>query len=201
MKKYFFLALVLSLSISASAEIYAVDRVIDSAALELTDGRVVRLIGIDPYFGKDPRATDFVRKIVGDRAQANVRLEFDVQKEDDDGRWLAYMYLYACEPGCQVDADVGYAFSELDDGVYLFLNETILAAGYGLPIIVQPNAKHADLFRRAHENAKERKWGVWADPPSRLDELLDLNGPAPKKQNGSISDYFDRGMIKIKNDF
>jgi micrococcal nuclease len=214
MKKYIFIALFLLQSIPAHAQTYTVERVMDSATLELSGGESVRLIGVgvpgSELNGKadqnseraGQKATEFVKNIVGDWKQVKVKFDLDAQEKDREGRLLAYVYLYQCAPGCMIDADVGYAYYELDDGVYLFLNETIIAAGYGVPTASTPNVKHADLFAKAYKNAKERKWGLWAEPSNRLKGMLNPNGPdRPEENTESLMEYFDRGMVNIKTSF
>ena len=187
----------------ASAESLTVERIIDGSTLELSNGEEVRLIGVDAS-NMEPEATDFLKNIVGDWRQVELRLEYDVQKKDQKGRTLAYVYLYQCELGCMIDADVGFAFYELDDGLYLFLNETMIATGHARSMAVPPNVKFAESFERLYLAAKAQKRGLWAEPANQLDALMDIDsfgGSSNKKSSKGLTNYLDNGMINIKTPF
>ncbi len=128
-----------------------VARVIDGDTIEVKGGRRVRYIGVDTpetmvrkdgswmfspeKFGME--AKKYNRSIVlGKRA----RLEFDADREDKYGRWLAYVYV--------------------DD---LMLNEEILRQGYGTILILPPNEKHMGRLIAAQRYARTHKRGVWGD--------------------------------------
>jgi len=72
---------------------YTVERVIDGDTLKLTNGEEVRLIGIkapkDEKMGQE--ATRYLKNWLKEGIE--VRLEFDVQREDKYGRLLAYVYV------------------------------------------------------------------------------------------------------------
>ncbi|MFA6610563.1 MAG: thermonuclease family protein, partial [Candidatus Omnitrophota bacterium] len=101
---------------------YAVERVTDGDTIKLSDGRKVRLIGVDTpevhYSNKLVRDAKRSRKDVktiqalGKRASkftkgllegSRVRLEYDVTKKDKYGRFLAYVYK---EDGTFVNAKI-----------------------------------------------------------------------------------------------
>jgi len=76
-----------------------VDRVVDGDTIVLSDGKKVRLIGVDTpetkhpnkpveYFGKE--ATEFTRRMCEGK---QVRLEYDQEKIDRYGRTLAYVFV------------------------------------------------------------------------------------------------------------
>ena len=69
-----------------------------------------------------------------------IRLEFDVQKTDEYGRTLAYVYL--------------------GDGT--FVNAEIIKAGYAKVMTVSPNMKYQELFVKAEKEAREHRRGLWA---------------------------------------
>jgi len=129
-----------------------VQRVIDGDTVRLTDGRLVRYIGID---------TPELRRRVGERwvrdpepfgeaaAEANrqfvegqrVRLEYDVQTHDRFGRVLAYVY-------------VGDRM----------INEELLRGGFAQPLTIPPDVKYADRFRAVAEEARRGGRGLWERP-------------------------------------
>jgi len=137
---------------------FFVKRVVDGDTITLSDGRKVRLIGVDTpevhYSDKllrdarkshkdiktiqriGSRASDFTRSLCQNK---NVRLEFDVQQYDRYGRTLAYVYL--------------------EDGT--FVNARIVEAGYGQVLTIPPNVKNAGFFRKLQEEAMKDRRGIW----------------------------------------
>jgi micrococcal nuclease len=134
----------------ASTE-FIVRRVIDGDTIELGDGRLVRYIGIDaPEVRRkvgerwvvDPEplaraATEANRQLVEGKA---IRLEYDVQPEDQYGRVLAYVY-------------VGERM----------VNEALLASGYAQLLTIPPNVRYVERFRAAVHEARRAHRGLWAE--------------------------------------
>lgn len=130
---------------------YTVAWVVDGDTVELKNGKKVRYIGID---------TPEVRKRIGGEWQympepyaieakkfndemirgKNVRLEFDAEKEDKYGRWLAYVY-----SGDKM------------------VNAELLKQGYASLLTFPPNVKHIDLLVKAQKEAQENRRGIWKD--------------------------------------
>ena len=135
-------------------------RAVDGDTLLLEDGERVRLIGIDTpemhdsnKLYRDSRRTkksvrvikkmgklswEFTKQLVEGK---RVRLGFDVEKEDRYDRLLAYVYL--------------------KDGV--FVNAAIVQQGYASLMSIPPNVKHADLFVKLYQEARENKRGLWKE--------------------------------------
>ncbi len=137
---------------------YTVSRVIDGDTIVLSDGRKVRLTGVDTpevYFSdkllKDSkRSGEDVKTIqaLGRRASAftkelclgkKVRLEYDADRFDRYKRTLAYVYL--------------------EDGT--FVNQKIMQEGFAQVLTVPPNVKYTDLFLKAQNEAREAHRGLW----------------------------------------
>lgn len=123
----------------------AVRRVVDGDTLELADGRLVRLIGVNaPEIDHEARlaeplaleARDAVRRLL---PPAGVRLEFDVERKDRHGRTLAYVFL--------------------PDG--RMLNEWLLREGLAHCLPTAPNLKYDDRLLRAQRAALQEKKGLW----------------------------------------
>lgn len=83
-------------------------------------------------------ASQFTKDLLGGKS---VYLEYDVQREDEYGRTLAYLYL--------------------DDGVTMVQKE-ILRAGMATTLTIQPNSKHADELYGVLVEARESGAGFWA---------------------------------------
>jgi len=141
-----------------------VQNIVDGDTIELANGRRVRYIGIDTpetmrrteaswQYDPEPfsaKAKDLNRDLVFRRM---VRLEFDVNKEDKYGRWLAYVY---------TDNDVMANLELVRKG---------LATIYTFP----PNVKYMDAFLEAQEEARRNKSGMWG--------ALRVISPAEAKDN------------------
>lgn len=68
------------------------------------------------------------------------RLEIDVQERDIYGRILAYVYA--------------------PDG--RMVNETMVREGYAIPVVYPPNVRYVELIRRAAEEARQARRGLWS---------------------------------------
>jgi len=137
---------------------YTVSRVIDGDTIVLSDGRKVRLIGVDTpevYYsekllrdskksGQDiktiqalgKRASTFTKELCLGK---KVRLEYDVDRQDRYKRTLAYIYL--------------------EDGT--FINAKIVQEGFAQVMTVVPNVKYADTFLGLQKEAREANRGLW----------------------------------------
>lgn len=135
--------------------------VIDGDTLKLTNGKKVRLIGIDcPESGYNQklyrdakrtgediqtilelgrRAKEFTATTVDDK---DVRLEFDAQPRDKYGRLLAYVFIQ-------------------NNGTELFLNSYLVEQGYANLMTIPPNVKYADLFKELYRQARKNNRGLW----------------------------------------
>ncbi|MFA6320541.1 MAG: thermonuclease family protein [Candidatus Omnitrophota bacterium] len=143
----------------AQKEKSSIARVIDGDTLKLSDGRRVRLVGVDTpelhYSDKLVRDSRRTRRDIkevqamGQKSAAftkqlcegkTVRIVSDVRKTDKYGRLLAYLYL--------------------EDGT--FVNAKILEEGYGQVMTIPPNVKYADYFLKLERRAREDRKGLWA---------------------------------------
>lgn len=126
-----------------------VRHVIDGDTIELTDGRLVRYIGIDApevrrrdgeHWVVDPEpyareAAEANRQLVEGKT---VRLEYDVERFDRYGRLLAYIYV-----GDQM------------------VNATLLEQGYAQLLTIPPDVKYVERFRQLVAEARTAQRGVW----------------------------------------
>lgn len=183
------LCLAVVLALPAWAEPARVRRVVDGDTLLLTDGRRLRLIGVDTpehhpsaklqrdakRTGRDAatlqalgkRSTDFVRALIDGR---EVRLEYDPvnrarRHKDRYGRTLAYVYF--TPPDCgELEVWVADEVCESESFDEGFLNALILVAGYGSAYTQAP-FRHLDDFRQHERNARESERGLWRPAPKR----------------------------------
>lgn len=131
---------------------YAVSRVIDGDTFMVKDADgnelKVRLIGVDTpesvhsdeskncEAGKE--ASNWAKEFLTGQ---NVRLEFDVGREDKYGRTLAYVWL--------------------EDG--RMFQDILLNMGYAHVMTVPPNVAYADHFLELQVKARENNVGFWSD--------------------------------------
>ena len=130
----------------------AVTKVVDGDTFWADDGTSkgvkIRLIGVDApesrktfkkevgYFGKEAKAY-LTNLLIG----KSVRLEYDVNRTDQYGRTLAYVYL--------------------QDGT--FVNADLVKNGYAMTLTIPPNVKYADEFVKLQEDARENNRGLWKE--------------------------------------
>lgn len=129
------------------SEPVTVIRVIDGDTIEISGGITVRLIGVDTPESVHP---DETKNSDYGKAAAQwttdllsgqfVRLEYDTEQTDSYGRTLAYVYL---------------------DGT--MVNEILLQKGLAKTMIIAPNTKYADRFKRLEQQAKDNNNGFWAN--------------------------------------
>ncbi len=126
-------------------------RVIDGDTVQLSDGQLVRYLGINAPevrrrvagcwivepepFGLE--ATAAKQQLV---EHQRVRLEYDARTRDRFGRLLAYVYVM--------------------DG--MMINTELLRRGFARPMIIPPNVRYAEQFRALTEDARQARRGMWA---------------------------------------
>lgn len=125
----------------------AIRRVADGDTLELVDGRLVRLIGVNaPEIDHEARtaeplaleAREFLAAAV---SGGGIRLESDVEKKDHHGRTLAWVFL--------------------PDG--RLLNELLLREGLAYCLPTVPNLKYEGRLLAAQRAAMAEEKGIWKD--------------------------------------
>lgn len=129
---------------SESAEIAMVSRVIDGDTIELSDGRIVRYIGINTpelhhpkkkvqCFGKESREKN--RELVEGKT---IKMERDVSETDRYKRLLRYVWI----------GDV-------------FVNEYLVSNGYARQATFPPDVQYSERFQKAAEDARLANKGLW----------------------------------------
>ena len=129
-----------------------VTKVVDGDTFWADDGTSkglkIRLIGIDApesrktfkkevgYFGKE--AKTYLTNLLSEKS---VRLEYDLNRIDQYGRTLAYVYL--------------------KDGT--FVNAELVKNGFAMTLTIPPNVKFADEFVKLQEEARENNRGLWKE--------------------------------------
>ncbi len=146
-------------SVALKSDEAIISRVVDGDTVKLSDGRRVRLIGVDTpelHYGEKlvrdsqrthrdikeiqemgRRSAEFTRRLCEGKP---VRIESDLRKLDKYGRRLAYIYL--------------------QDGT--FVNAKLLEEGYAQVMTIPPNVKYAEYFLKLEREARERRKGLWA---------------------------------------
>lgn len=127
-----------------------VRRAIDGDTVELSDGRLVRYIGVDtPEVRKrvngewvldpEPFAEAARDKNAAWVQGKRVKLEYDAERHDRHGRLLAYVY---------ADGEM--------------VNAKLVREGYAEPLTIPPNVTYAEEFRQLAAEARRAKRGLWA---------------------------------------
>ena len=160
--------------------IYNVIRVVDGDTIKvLYQGEEVsvRLIGVDTAETVHPtkavqaygqEASDFTKSQLTGK---NVRLEFDVEKQDQYDRLLAYVWL----------------------GDSMF-NEVLVAEGYAQVSTYPPNVKYVERFTEAQKNAREAGKGLWG---LETDQETAAPAEAIAGENGKIKGNINSKGEKI----
>lgn len=122
-------------------DVFEVARIIDGDTIKLTNGNVVRYIGIDApeTFGRNEcfsqEASDKNKELVLGK---KVRLEKDISETDKYKRLLRYVY-------------VGD----------LFVNRYLIRKGYARVSTYPPDVRYQEIFREAERKAKKDALGLW----------------------------------------
>ncbi|MAT50358.1 MAG: nuclease [Porticoccaceae bacterium] len=140
-------ACALGLREGGKAEQARVRRVIDGDTLILSDGRHVRLIGVNtPELGRQgrpdqPLAREARDAVLGFIADRPVKLIWGRDSRDDHGRYLAHVYSRSGES----------------------LEASLLARGLAWHVAVPPNLSSADCFAGLERKARAARLGVWRE--------------------------------------
>jgi len=89
---------------------YEIQRVVDGDTFELTDGKIVRLIGIDAPEAGETCSTEATQHLSSLISGETVYLEKDVSETDIDGRLLRYVYVNGAFVNLELVYD-GYAYT------------------------------------------------------------------------------------------
>ena len=161
-----------------ATEVHTVKLVLDGNTLELESGQIVRLIGINPPLDRvmggvkvhlksqqedllkvrgEQRPKKFLKQMV---QGAEVRLEFDIKKIDDDGKLLAYVFI-DYPPNMKVDLREDYHYGVEDKMMHNFINASMIKGGYAKPIASGQNVKYIKLFANLYKESRQKKRGLW----------------------------------------
>ncbi len=143
---FFVLAALLALAAPAGrGDSARIARALDGDSLRLSDGRQLRLIGINaPELGTDPAAAEPFARAAQARLEEltlgrTLRLDFDLERADRYGRLLAYVVL--------------------PDGTDV--QERLLAEGLARAIAVPPNIGRLKRYLAREQEARGAGRGLW----------------------------------------
>ncbi len=128
-------------------ESVAVKRIIDGDTLQLTDGRRLRLIGINtPERGKNGQASEplaaLATRMLQRLADRQIKLRWGIEKQDRYGRMLAHAFT--------IDGDN--------------ISAQLLTAGMGAAIQIPPNLWAYRCYIHAEKTARKQHLGIWRHP-------------------------------------
>lgn len=181
MKKNMILSLftaVLFLPALAQAS-YVVTSVLDGDTIEVNQKDKITLAGVDSpevyhnrklykdaqkyglelyeMMGVGKEAWIFTRGIVGGR---KVRVEMDTDETNVRGDHLGYVFVKVCDNACNYDPSDGHEYVQLEDGVYDFVNATLVKSGYAAAQ-KGGSVKYRDLFKKLEREAQQSQSGLW----------------------------------------
>ena len=145
-----------------------IKKVIDGDTVKTTEGETIRLIGIDtPEINWDSGTADFYGYKALKFSNENllnkkVYLEYDQDKKDDYGRELAYIYLQNGE----------------------LFNIKLIEKGYAHLLIVEPNNKYEERFKKIAKKTREEKIGIWKKVDQLSDRVDEISWKDAKKYYG-----------------
>jgi len=219
MKTFLTAISILFIATPVYSKTYTIDRVIAGDIIKLTNGKVVRLLGIDtPETGTyveeiglteerveeiKKEARDYLADYVSKLPDKKIFLEFDIEKIDkysESKRWQAYMFWDTGISQEKIDVDVGVNqhFDYYEGHYKHFINATMVKAGYAIPLPFEPNVKYRDLFEGLHQEAKKNKRGLWTEQqtPKEQEHKEPSNGEK-EEDNGMEAEEkeLDKGGI------
>lgn len=164
-----------------------VSKVIDGDTIVTSNNQKIRYIGVNAPEKGQPMSNDSTslnQKLVLGK---NIRLEFDVVKNDKYGRMLAYVFV-------QND----------------FINLDIVKNGLAVSETVQPNIMYQDKFLQAQKEARGNCLGIWAGLCSKNTQescvrIKSINANAPgddsKNKNGEWIEVLNQcsSGVQMKN--
>lgn len=158
MKRLAYISLLILLALFLPHQILAkeflVKKVIDGDTIELETGEVVRYIGIDApeLFTKEGGSEFYAREAARYNKRLvfmkKVRLEFDVEKKDQYGRLLAYVFVKD-----------------------IFVNAELVRLGYARAMIKPPNEKHKALLLAYQAKAMKEYRGLWQEKKEETERV------------------------------
>ncbi len=154
-----------------SDEEYEISKIIDGDTIKLSNGEKVRLIGINAPETGQPYAEESKEKLVQLIGNSLVKLKKDVDKNDQYGRWLRYIY---------VDET--------------FVNLEMVKQGCAIAYSVSPNLKYSEDFENAEQEALNNGIGMWA-PSSFEISISCLNADA----EGDDTDNLNGEYVVLDN--
>jgi len=188
-KKIFFLFsfLILSCNFSPNYSNLKAVEVIDGDTIRLSNGKLMRYIGIDTpevRIKKDDvfqylpqpfalEAKEYNRILVEGK---NIRIEFDSQKVDRYGRLLGYCFV--------------------DD---VFVNAELIKKGYAVLYTYPPNVKYVDLLLKLQKEARNKKLGLWRDFEVILHAQADSYINQIKSVKGRVIDTYQSSKCTFLN--
>jgi len=193
MKKILTVLSIAFLATSAYAKTYTVERVISGDIIKLTNGKIVRLLGIDTPESEfdveaigislqmikqiEQEAKEYLADYISRLPNKEVYLEFDVEKKDKysrSGRWQAYVFWdtgHVKHGPMDVMVEYNQYFDYYGDAYRHFINATMVKAGYAVPMHYKPNVKYKELFEELHIEAKDHMRGLWSESQQSPDEV------------------------------
>jgi endonuclease YncB( thermonuclease family) len=156
-----------------AGELVTVAHVYDGDTVRLSDGRRVRLLGINtPELGRNGKphqtfakdAKKAVERFFASEGKAY--LYSDVEGQDKYGRHLVHV------------------FKEGAGGEKISLEEVLLTQGLAYHVVVPPNMELADCYAEAEKLARKKRRGLWSSAKSQTQKISDANSSGRVSEGG-----------------
>ncbi len=142
---------------TGSGQTVTVQRVYDGDTLALSDGRRVRLIGVNtPELGRGAKRDEAFARAARQAVEEflvgadNIKIYFDAEARDRHGRYLAHLSKIS------------------STGITENLEQVLLAKGLAYHVAVPPNLQMARCFAQVENEARRARLGLWGASSSAL---------------------------------
>jgi len=184
---------------------YRVKEVIDGDTIRLENHKIIRYIGLDTpelrekikdewIYSPRPfaeKAKSYNEKLVNGKV---IKLKTDIQKIDNFGRILAYVYPVKEDFNDKNTNSllsfwnkikIFFNFTNKNYADDKMINVQILEKGYGVIYVCPPNLEHLEDFVKAQKKARKNKRGVWqsrimpisyGDAKFHIGEIISIKG-------------------------
>jgi len=172
----------------AKTEVVTVSHVHDGDTLKLSDGRKVRLIGVNATEmakksgSNQPFSLQAKKSVQAFISHAKkIHLLIDVENKDHYGRWLGHIYNEAGEN----------------------LEQSLLRQGLAYHVAIPPNLTLAECLDQAEQQAQDKQLGLWSDRgiPSVKAKWVDQGGFQRVRGKVTIAGRDKHWHLKLDNYF
>jgi len=146
-------------------ELIDVSRVIDGDTIELTDGRRVRLLGVNAPENNEnfyKESAEYLEKLI-----AGKQIGLEAFGKDKYGRTLGYLYL--------------------DN---MLINLELVKNGFAHVYFLSPDEKFYLEFKKSEKDAKDKNFGIWKSATNNCISIINFRSNAQGNDNENLNDEY-----------